>query len=181
MAKQVCEHWTTLLVGLLFSGGLAVAGWLAIGPDHFVYAVVSQVGFMFTGLLIGPILVDVARIRYPVAPTEARIFTFLGSGLLLSFLRAIGWNNVIAKMRQQRDGTIAPRQFLRGTELSETGHLIGLVATAILVMIAALASHPRGATQVLLIGVLLHAYPVMIQRMLRIRIVGPRADVRRND
>ncbi len=70
-------------------------------------------------------------------------------------------------MRRQRDGTTAPRQFLRGTELSETGHLIGLVATAILVIVAALASHPRGAAQVLLVGVLLHAYPVMMQRMVR--------------
>ncbi|MFC8304338.1 hypothetical protein ACFUCV_11705 [Specibacter sp. NPDC057265] len=135
---------------------------------------------MFTGLLFGPLLVDVARPRYQVASIERKIFGFLGAGQLSRFLTSVGWNAVIGRMRGQSDGTIAPRQFLRGTELSETGHGIGLAATVVVAIIAAADSYPRGAVLVLLAGVLVHAYPIMIQRIMRYQIAGVRPEPPRN-
>lgn len=172
MAKQTLQSWCSPVVGLLFGSGIAVAGWLAIGPNHFVYAVIVQFGFTIMGLLAGPLLVDTFRMRYRVAPSERVAFALLGPSALDRFLTATGWNIYIGKMRGQAKGNISPRKFLRGTELSETGHLIGLVATLALGIIATLDSHLQGALQVIITGVLLHAYPVMIQRMIRFRILG---------
>lgn len=179
MAKQVFRQSVGPVLGLAFGLGIAISGWSAMGPDHLGYALVVQVGFMFTGLSLGPSLVDVARVRYRVAPVEPRVFAFLGAGIVLRFLDAIGWSRVVARLRHGRGEVPVPRQFVRGSELSETGHLIGLMATAVLVIIALAASYPRGAAQVLLVGLLLHAYPVMIQRMLRFRVIGARADLSR--
>lgn len=181
VVKRGYQRWCGPVIGLIAGCAIAVTGWSAIGPDHLVYAVVVQLGFMFTGLLLGPVLVDVARARYRVAPVERIMFVFLGAGLLSRFLTSVGWNAVIGKMRGQSDDIIAPRQFLRGTELSETGHGIGLAATVMVAIIAAVDSHPRGAVLVLLTGVIVHAYPIMIQRILRNRIIGARPEPSRSE
>lgn len=163
--------------GLAFGLGLAVAGWFAIGPDHLVYAVVVQGAFLFMALLTAPALVDVARRRYRVRPVEPRIYTLLGAEALRRLLGLIGWNRIIKEMRQTEQGASGTARFLRGTEQSETGHLLGLSATAALAITAAATSHPRGTAQILLLGMILHLYPVMIQRITRFRITGRRTNI----
>lgn len=161
-------------MGLLFGYGIAHSGWVFIGPDHLVYALVVQIGFTFTGFLLGPGLVDVFRPRYRVRASEPQIYSRLGSSVFLRLLNAIGWNHVVKKMRQTESGGAAPRQFLRDTELSETGHLIGLLASAMLTLAAGLLSHPIAAGQIFFIGFLMHGYPIMIQRLGRFHVIGER-------
>ncbi|WIB08056.1 hypothetical protein QNO08_09190 [Arthrobacter sp. zg-Y820] len=163
--------------GLVFGLGLAVAGWFAIGPDHFVYAFVVQSAFLFMALLTGPALVDVARYRYRVRPFEPRIYTLLGAEALRRLLGLVGWNRIIEQMRRTEQGASVTARFLRGTEQSETGHLLGFSATAVLAIMAAATSHPRGAAQILLLGMILHLYPVMIQRITRFRITSRRTNI----
>lgn len=160
----------SVIAGLLVGVGLAVAGWFAIGPDHVVYAVVVQGGFLFMALLIGPLLVDVARSRYRVRSFEPRIDTLLGAEAVRRALDLVGWNRVIKNMRQAKNEEPGTSRFLRGTEQSETGHLLGLTATGLLVLLAVVTSHPVGALQILLVGVILHIYPIMIQRLVRFRL-----------
>ncbi len=160
----------SVIGGLLVGVGLAVAGWFAIGPDHVVYAVVVQGGFLFMALLIGPSLVDVARSRYRVGSFEPRIYTLLGAEALRRALDLVGWNRVIKNMRQAECKEPGTSCFLRGTEQSETGHLLGFTATGLLVLLAVVTSHPVGALQILLVGAILHVYPIMIQRLIRFRL-----------
>lgn len=163
--------------GLVFGLGLAVAGWFTMGPDHLVYAVVVQGAFLFMALLTGPALVDVARYRYQVKPFEPRMYTLLGAEALRRLLGLVGWNRVIKQMRRTEHGESGTASFLRGTEQSETGHLLGFSATAVLAIMAAATSHPRGAAQILLLGMILHLYPVMIQRITRFRITSRRTNI----
>ncbi|WAP50600.1 hypothetical protein OL239_11205 [Arthrobacter sp. ATA002] len=165
-------------LGLVFGLGLTVAGWFAIGPDHLVYAVVVQGAFLFMALLAGPALVDVARQRYRVSPVEPRIYILLGAEALRRLLGVVGWNRIIMQMRRTEQGASGKARFLRGTEQSETGHLLGFSATAVLAIMAAATSHPRGAAQILLLGMILHLYPVMIQRITRYRINSRRTKPR---
>lgn len=65
-------------------------------------------------------------------------------------------------------------RFLRGTEQSETAHLLGAAATIMVTVIAATTGHVQGALQILLVGFVLHGYPVMIQRMVRFMIASRR-------
>ncbi|WP_104117696.1 hypothetical protein [Arthrobacter sp. B1805] len=164
----------TSVVGLLVGSALAVFGWNAIGPEHPVYAIVVQGGFLLMALLVGVALTDVARSRYRVRPIELRIYGWLGAGLLQRFLNVTRWNRLVRQMREDADGTLGPRGFLVGTERSETSHLVGAIATGLLGIIALVAGHPQGALQIVLVGVLVHCYPMIIQRLLRYRVIGGR-------
>lgn len=155
-------------------GALALFGWNAIGPGQPVYAIVVQGGFLLMALLVGPPLSNVARARYRVTAMEPRIYAWLGAGLLQRFLNVTRWNRLVRQMREDANGTLGPRAFLAGTERSETSHLVGAVATGLLGAVALAAGHPLGALQIVLVGVVVHCYPVMIQRTLRYRVIGDR-------
>ncbi|AUZ88325.1 hypothetical protein CVO76_12280 [Arthrobacter agilis] len=121
-------------------------------------------------LLIGPSLVDSARSRYRVRSFEPRTYALLGAEAVRRALDLVGWNRVIKNLRQAENEEPGTSGFLRGTEQSETGHFLGFTATGLLVLIAVVTSHPVGARQILLVGVLLHIYPIMIQRLVRFRL-----------
>ncbi len=161
---------TPVVAGFLVGIGLAVAGWFAIGPGHVVYAVIVQGGFLFMALLIGPSLVDIARSRYRVRSFEPRIYTLLGAEAVRRALDVVGWNRVIKNMRQVKNEEPGTSRFLRGIEQSETGHLLGLITTGLLALLAVGTSHPVGALQILLVGAILHIYPIMIQRLVHFRL-----------
>ncbi|WP_157940152.1 hypothetical protein [Arthrobacter ruber] len=162
----------SVVAGLGIGVGLAVAGWSAIGPDHPVFAVVAQAGFLLMALLVGPALVDVGRSRYRVRDTEPRLYALVGAEAVRRVLDSVGWNRIISRMRHSESGSSMVSRFLRGTEQSETAHLLGAVATALLAVLAAATGHAQGSAQLLLTGFVLHGYPVMIQRMVRFTIVS---------
>lgn len=159
----------TAAIGIIVAAGLTITGWNFIGPDHLVYAFVVQGGFTFLGLLTGPLFVDTARRRYTVTDAEPRIYALLGADALRRLLGRIGWNSVIGSLREQGEGHTRLSRLLRGTELSETGHTIAGVATLLLAAAAIGTAHLVGATQIILVGLLLHGYPIMIQRIVRQR------------
>ncbi len=180
MGTKRGQQFGSVVLGVGIGAGLAGAGWRAIGPDHLVFAVVVQCAFLFMALLVGPALVDVRRSRYRVRAVEPRIYTLLGADLLRRFLDVVLWNRIIRQMRRSERGTSGLSRFLRGTEQSETAHLVGGAATVLLVITAVVTSHPQGAAQILLVGVMLHGYPVLIQRIVRFRITNRRTSISRS-
>lgn len=174
MGPQNHQQHGSPALGLLIGFGLAVTSWFAIGPDHPVFAITVQGGFFLMALLTGPALVDVHRPRYRVKAFEPRLYAVLGAELVRRVLDVVGWNRVIGRMRQSESGTSMLARFLRGTEQSETGHLIGVAATLMVAVLAAATTHFQGAWQVLLVGLVLHGYPVMIQRIVRFTITSRR-------
>ncbi|WP_152915939.1 hypothetical protein [Arthrobacter sp. RIT-PI-e] len=180
MGAKRGQQLGSVVAGLGIGIGLTVAGWSAIGPDHLVFAVVVQWAFLFMAFLIGPTLVDAGRSRYRVRAFEPKIYTLLGAQILRSVLDASGWNRIIRQMRQSESGTSGLSRFLRGTEQSETAHLIGVAATVLLVITTVATAHYQGAIQISLVGLMLHGYPVMIQRIVRFKITNHHANPGRN-
>ncbi|WP_394253481.1 glycosyl-4,4'-diaponeurosporenoate acyltransferase CrtO family protein [Arthrobacter pityocampae] len=175
--EQGRAHQTgSIVTGLAIGVGLAIAGWWAIRPDYLVFALSVQGGFLFMGLLAGPALVDAGRSRYRVSAFEPRLYTLLGAELLRRVLDLVGWNRLIRQLRHSETGPSGLARFLRGAEQSETAHLLGAAATLLLAVTAAVMGHTQGSGQILLIGMILHAYPVMIQRIVRYRITTRRAN-----
>ncbi len=174
MGAERGQQFGSVVVGTGVGVGLAVASWFAIGPDHVVFAVAVQGGFLFMALLVGPVVVDFRRSRYRVRAVEPRLYSLLGADAVRRVLDVVGWNRVIRQMRQSESAQSGLARFLRGTEQSETAHCLGFVATVLLALIAVAADHLVGAVQVLALGVVLHSYPVMIQRLVRFRITRRR-------
>lgn len=160
------------VTGLVVGIGLALACWFAIGPDHVVFALTLQGGFLFMALLVGPALVDARRTRYQVRAFETKLYALLGAEFVRRFLDAVGWNRLIGQMRHSERGTSMLTRFLRGTEQSETAHLIGAAATIVVAGIAVATTHLQGACQIIVVGLVIHGYPIMIQRIVRFRITN---------
>jgi hypothetical protein len=171
------QHRGSSSTGLVIGIGLTVASWFAIGPDHVVFALTVQGGFLFMGLLMGPALVDARRARYQVRTFEPRLYALLGAELVRRVLDAVGWNRIIGQMRHSEIGASMLVRFVRGTEQSETAHLLAGAATLVVAGIAAATTHFQGAWQVLLIGLALHGYPVMLQRIVRFKITSRRTSI----
>lgn len=162
-------------IGLTIGFGLALAGWFAVGPDHPVFAITVQGGFLLMALFAGPAVVDVGRSRYQVRACEPRLYAVLGAELVRRGLDVVGWNRMVGRMRHSESGDSMLARFLRGTEQSETAHLLGAATTILVTVVATTTGHIQGALQILLVGFVLHGYPVMIQRMVRFRITSRRA------
>lgn len=129
MGAERDQQLRSSVVGLTSGIGLAVACWFAIGPDHVVFAVTVQGGFLLMALLVGPALVGACRSRYRVKAFEPRLYALLGAELVRRVLDVVGWNRIIGHMRQSETGPSMLARFLRGTEQSETAHLLGVTAT----------------------------------------------------
>lgn len=175
MGAERNRQLRSLIVGLTIGVIFAVASWSAIGPDHVVFAIAVQGGFLFMALLMGPSLVDIGRSRYRVRAFEPRLYALLGAELVRWVLDVVGWNRMIGRMRQSETGSSMLARFLRGTEQSETAHLLGATATVVVGCIAVATTHLHGAAQILLVGFIVHGYPVMIQRIVRFRILSRRS------
>ncbi|TKV26366.1 hypothetical protein FDK12_13350 [Arthrobacter sp. NamB2] len=172
MGAEGNQQRGSLVTGPVIGIGLAVACWFAIGPDHVVFALTVQGGFLLMALLVGPALVDARRTRYRVRAFEPQLYALLGAEFVRRVLDVVGWNRIIGQMRHSERGTSMLARFLRGTEQSETAHLVGAVATVVVVVIAAATTHIQGACQILVVGLVLHGYPIMIQRIVRFRVTS---------
>lgn len=172
MGAESNQQRNSSVTGLVVGIVLALACWFAIGPDHVVFALTLQGGFLFMALLVGPALVDARRTRYQVRAFEPQLYALLGAEFVRRFLDAVGWNRLIGLMRHSERGTSMLARFLRGTEQSETAHLIGAAATTVVAGIAVATTHLQGACQIIVVGLVIHGYPIMIQRIVRFRITS---------
>ena len=179
MGAEANQQRGSSVTGLVIGIGLTMACWFAIGPDHVVFALTVQGGFLFMALLVGPALVDARRTRYQVRAFEPQLYAVLGAELVRRVLDIVGWNRIIGQTRHSERGTSMLARFLRGTEQSETAHLIGAVATVVVAAIATATTHLQGACQILVIGFVLHGYPIMIQRNVRFRVTSRQTETNR--
>ena len=147
------------------------AAWMMVGPTGFAFAWIAHFVLM-AGVSValdarsGPLEHPWFRVRSWEAPLYGRI----GACLYGRALDAIGWNRVVERGRGF-DGTRAGLAGLdRHTRSSEAGHLLCLVVASALAVAAVLAGSWAGALWLLGLGAVLHVYPVMLQRLLRVRI-----------
>lgn len=159
-------------VATLLLLGVAVAyGWVAIGPDHPVYALMVAAGTFGLGPWTGKPLELRAPARwFRVHPAERRLLRLLGVPAFGKLLERSGWNRMIADPMRSFDGTRSDLanldSHLRGTMSAHgTSFLIHLALS----VLAAATGHLWGALWLLLPGVILHLYPMLLQRWIRLR------------
>ncbi|GAB3712698.1 hypothetical protein GCM10027590_06950 [Nocardiopsis nanhaiensis] len=147
------------------------AAWIMIGPTGFVFAWIAHFMLM-AGVSValdarsGPLQHAWFRVRRWEVPLYGR----LGARLYGRVLGAVGWNRVVERGRGF-DGTRAGLTGLdQHTRSSEAGHLLCLAVALALAAAAVSMGSWTGALWLLGLGVLLHVYPVMLQRLLRVRI-----------
>lgn len=152
---------------------VAVAGatGAVLGFDTFAFAWVVHFALMawmaaasaaFRPRLAGP--------WFRVRPWEPPLYRRLGVWVFMRALRRVGWERAMRGGRAF-DGTRASLAGLdRDTRTSECGHLVlAGIGTALAAVAAALAAW-SAFTWLLLLNVLLHGYPVLLQRAMRHRV-----------
>jgi hypothetical protein len=165
-------------VGILFMAGLLIDRWFDddIGPDHPAYAllVTTWTFFLTPGVAIPAVLL-VTRLlprHWFRVPAGERVFhRMLGVGNFGWLLERSGWNRHVVVPLRRFDGT---RAGLRSLERSALGGIIAHGACFAIHLLLAAASlftgHLWGALWILLPGMVLHLYPVLLQRSIMLRL-----------
>lgn len=169
---------TAYWVGMLSMAGVLVVCWFDsdVGPGHPVCALLVT-GWVF-GLTPGA-AVPAVRLTRRVLPSEwfrvpegeRVLHSLLGVGFFGWLLERSGWNRHVADPLRGFDGTRAGLPALEG---SARGGLIAHgVCFAIHALLAAAAfatGHAWGALWMLSPGVVLHLYPMLLQRSIMLRV-----------
>ena len=159
-------------VGILFMAAVLIVCWLDVGPGHPIFSALL-VGWT---LMLGPGLVGPSiRLLPPrwchVPAREHVVHRILGVSIFGWLLERSGWNrrNVYAVW-----GFSISRSRLLFRVLAARGgggaHAACFAIHAVVATVAVFAGHPWGALGILLPGVVVHLYPVLLQRSIVLRV-----------
>ncbi|MFE7629028.1 hypothetical protein [Kocuria sp. NPDC057446] len=164
------------LAATVVTAGLIGAGWAVIGPTGFTFAWVTHVLLMaWVSVLSGAWTRALEHPWFRVAAWERAVHEAVGVRAYGRVLDATGWNRVIERTRGF-DGTRAGLPALdQHTRRSEGGHLLCVLIAVLLAGAAAGTGAWSGAGWLVGLGIVLHLYPALLQRLLRLRIQALRA------
>src|SRR5690242_551391 len=151
---------------LLFFAVYLTVFWFVLGPSNPCYAVGVVGGtFSLVPAVAAPVMRRVPRQWFRVPMGERVLHRIVGVGIFGWLLDVSGWNYLIKPMR----GFSGNKASLLSLEQSARGGAIGHgICFAIHVLLAVLALFSRrpwsGALWMLLPGVVVHLYPVLLQR-----------------
>lgn len=161
-------------IGMLFMAGVLIFCWFArkMGPGHPVFALLVT---FWTAFLTPGVAVPVLRRLPPrwcrVPAGERVLHRLLGVGIFGWLLERSGWNrrNVYPAW-----GSAITRARLPLRVLAARGgggaHGVCFAIHALLAAVALFIGHPWGALWILLPGVVVHLYPVLLQRSILLRL-----------
>jgi hypothetical protein len=160
------------LVLLVFVPYLAVL-WFVLGPSNPAYAV-SVVAWTFG---LGPAIADpierhVPRQWFRVPAGERVLHRVVGVGLFVSLLELSGWNRRVAEPMRGFSGHRGDLPSLeQALRANASAHGTCFAIHIILAMLALFTRHPwSGALWMLLPAVVVHLYPVLLQRSITLRL-----------
>jgi hypothetical protein len=162
-----------LTVGL---GALAVAGlsWLAghlPGPGGFAFAWTVHFCLMaWMAVSLDAIQPRLESGWYRVHPREFAFYRALGAFAYMRLLRRIGWERLMKEKRSFKGTRATLAGLERDTRMSECGHLILAVIGTVLAVVAVALDAWGAAAWLFGLNVVLHLYPVMLQRAMRARL-----------
>ncbi len=158
------------------AAAVTTAAGVLLGPANPLFALITNlVAMAWTATVLHRYRPALAARWFRVRAWEERVWPRLGTGLLSTLLRAVGWNRVIAAQRQF-DGTRAGLTDLaRHTRASELSHLVVAILSALGGIVAAVCGNLRAALWLWLAAVVFHLHPVLLQRQLRARITRVRS------
>lgn len=153
----------------LLAAALLVWAWIVVDVSWALALVVQLLGTSWAALILKSPELLMPNWWWHVQAGEARWYRRLGVGLFNKVLSAIGWNGAVNAARGF-DGTRARVAALElGARRSEAAHVL-LFSGSVVVVAAALAfARPGLALWSALLALPFHAYPVMLQRIVRHR------------
>ena len=183
--RTVTARVATVVLALLVG-----VGWAQVGDVGPAAAWVAHMLLMAWASVVVDAAAPPLQHRWFVPrPWEGAAWRALGVRRFGRLLDGVGWTRVVRRGRGP-DGTRAGLLRLdRATRSSEAGHLLCLGATLGLVAGTLGADEPAGAAWLAGLAVVLHVYPVLLQRLVRARVLAvgaaprplARAPVRRAD
>ena len=165
-AKPLYLPWWYRVANLA-NTGVVILMWFVLGPSHPIYAL-AVIGWTW-GLLpgaAGPAVRILPRRWFRVSTGERILHRMLGVGIFDWLLERSAYNRHIARPMRGFDGT---RAGLPSLELSlranASAHGSCFAIHVLLATVALFIGHPWGtALRILLPGVVIHVYPVLLQR-----------------
>ena len=157
---------------MLFLAGVLIFCWFARGPDHPVYALLVTTWTWLLGPgVAGPVMRLLPHHWFRVAAGERVLHRMLGVGIFGWLLDRSGWNRHLALPMRGFNGTSAGLPSLEGSVRgAASAHGTSFAIHALLAAVALITEHPWGALWILLPGVVLHLYPVLLQRSIMLRL-----------
>ncbi len=158
---------------LLFMAVLLSAGWFVLGPSNPAYALGVVGGTFALGpALAAPVMRRVPRPWFRVPRWERVLHRIAGVGIFGWLLDVSGWNRRVHARMREFSGTRAAlpslEQSLRG---NVSAHGSCFAIHVLLAVLALWTRHPwSGALWMLLPGVVVHLYPVLLQRSIMLRL-----------
>ena len=147
--------------------------WFVLGPGNPVYAM----GVVGTTFALGPAVAASVVRRVPcqwfrVPAGERVLHRIVGVGIFGWLLDVSGWNRAVAKPMRgfsgKRAGLPSLEQSVRG---NVSAHGTCFAIHALLAVLALFCRHPwSGALWMLFPGVVVHLYPVLLQRSIMLRL-----------
>lgn len=159
-------------IAMLLICAAAVYGWIAIGPGNPAYAIMISAATFGLGPWLGKLTEHYVPSRwFRTHPGERPRLRFLGVPAFGRLLERSGWNRVIADPMRDFDGTRADLPNLeRHLQGAMSAHGTAFIVHLVLSLLATVVGHLWGALWLLLPGLVLHLYPVLLQRWVRLRV-----------
>ncbi len=165
------SFWYRLV--LLFCAITTIESWFVVGPSNPVCAMaVVGTTFCLGPAVAAPVMRRVPRQWLRVPKSERVLHRIVGVGIFGWLLDVSGWNRVLAKPMRgfsgAKGGLASLEQSVRAGALA---HGTCFAIHVLLAVLALFTRHPwRGALWMLLPGVVVHLYPVLLQRSIMLRL-----------
>jgi hypothetical protein len=161
-------------IGMLIGAGILIVFWFDgdIGPSHPVFALAL---IIWTAVLTAGVAVPVLRRLPPrwcrVPAGERVLHLILGVWIFAWLLERSGWNRrtVYPVWGYSITRTRLPVR-VRAARGGGGAHGFCFAIHILLAAIALFTGHPRGALWILLPGVVVHFYPLLLQRSIMLRL-----------
>lgn len=158
---------------LLFMAMDVVFVWLVVGPSNpWCAAGVVGLTFCLGPAVAAPVTRRVPRQWFRVPAGERALHRMLGVGAFGWLLDVSGWNRVLAEPMRGFSGTKGGLASLEhSVRANAIAHGTCFAIHVLLAVLALFTRHPwSGALWMLLPGVVVHLYPVLLQRSIMLRL-----------
>jgi len=151
--------------------GMAAVMWFILGPDNPLVALVVTGSTANLGLVAIPLALGIPARWYHVHRTERLLHILLGVPVFGGLLDRSGWNRTVAlPMRQLKISKTTLPRLLENIHAAEGAHAIAFIPHVALAALALATRHEQGALWMLLPGIVMHFYPVLLQRWMTLRV-----------
>jgi hypothetical protein len=155
----------------LLTGAMAVALWVVLGGGNPLVALMVTLCTANLGVAVIPLALRIPARWYRVAEGERWLHLALGVPAFGWLLDRSGWNRKVAlPMRRLTISKANLPRLLVNIHAAEGAHAIAFVPHVVLAGLAYATGHAWGVLWILLPGMVLHLYPVMLQRWMTLRV-----------